>query len=128
LSGVVPRAARVEWVKVITKCHIGNGHGYREGVDSGADGHYQRYISGFGEAEVVQFLKLFEDSDLTVDFGATKADRRARALATALRQKTKNIHVQRAIDVLLAQPEGTLRKLSIVTKFREAMKSLPKPS
>jgi hypothetical protein len=127
VSGVVPRAAHVEWVKVITKCHIGNGHGYREGVDSTADGHYQRYIAGFSEAEVVQFLKLFEDSDFTVDFGSPKADQRARALATALREKTKNILVRRAIDVLLAQTEGTLRKLPIATKFQEAVKSLPKP-
>ncbi len=128
VSGVVPRAARLEWVKVITKCHIGNGHGYREGVDETAYRHYQGYIAAFGEAEIVQFLRLFEDPDFTVDFGSPKADRRARALAATLRERAKNIHVRRAIDVLLAQPEGTLRKLPIVTKFKEALKSLPKPT
>jgi hypothetical protein len=126
VSGVVPRAARPEWVKVVTKCHVGNGHGYYEGVDSTADRHYQHYIAGFGEAELVQFLKLFEESDFTVDFGEKKADRRLWALASALREKTKNIHVQRAIDVLLAQPVGTLRGLAAVTKFKEAVGSLPK--
>ena len=126
VSGIIPRAARVEWVKVITKCHIGNGHGFREGVDTTADRCYQRYISGFSEKEVVQFLRLFEDPDFTVDFDSPKADRRARALATALRDKTKNIYVQRAIDVLSAQPVETLRKLPMVTKFQAAMKDVPK--
>jgi hypothetical protein len=126
VTGVVPRAARLEWVKTIAKCHIGNGHGFRDGVDSAADRHYQAYIEGFGQAEVVEFLKLFEDSGFTVDFGEPKADARVRALAVMLREKTKNIHIRRAIDALLAQPKGTLRKLSIVTEFKEALKNLPK--
>jgi hypothetical protein len=127
VSGVVPRAARLEWVKVIVKCHIGNGYGYREGVDTNADPHYQRYIAGFGEAEVVQFIRLFEDPDFTVDFGSAKPHRRAVALAATLRDKTKNVHVLRALEVLLSQPSGTLRKLPLVEKFKEALKSLPKP-
>jgi hypothetical protein len=128
VSGVVPRAARIEWVKVITKCHIGNGHGYREGVDESADQYYQRYIAAFGEAEVLEFLRLFEAPDFTVDFDSLKAHRRAQALAAALKDKSKNVHVQRALDVLLAQPEGTLRKLPIVAKFKDALKNLPKPA
>ena len=125
LSGVVPRAARLEWVKVIAKCHIGNGQGYYGGVDTSADRFYQIYIAGFGEAEVVQFLRLFDDPDFTIDFDSSVAHRRAQALAKTLKEKTKNVHVLRALDVLLAQPEGTLRRLSTVTKFKEALKSLP---
>ena len=126
VSGVVPRAARPEWVKIITKCHIGNGHGYYGGVDTTADGHYKRYISGFGEAEVVQFLRLFGEPDFTVDFGEKKADRRLRLLAALLRDKTNNLHVQRAINVLLEQPTETLRNLAMVTKFKDAVSNLPK--
>ena len=111
ISGVVPRAARLEWVK---------------DVDTTADGHYRHYIAGYGEAEVVQFLRLFEDPDFTVDFDWPKAHRRAQDLAKTLQDKTKNVHVLRALDVLLQQPEGTLRKLSSVAKFREAIKNLPK--
>ena len=125
VSGVVPRAARLEWVKVITKCHIGNGYGYREGVDTSADRFYEQYIDGFGEAEVVQFLRLFNDPDFTVDFDSAKPDRRAKALATRLKDKTKNVLILRAVDSVLAQPEGTLRRLSVVTKFKEALKGLP---
>jgi hypothetical protein len=128
VTGVVPRAARLEWVKIITKCHIGNGQGYYGGVDTTADRHYRDYIGGFGEAEAVQFLRLFEDPDFTVDFDSSMAHLRARALASTLKSKTKNVHVLRALDVLLEQPEGVLRKLSTVAKFREALKNLPKPA
>ncbi len=101
VSGVVPRAARVEWVKVITKCHIGNGQGYYGGVDTSADVHYQKYIATFGEAEAIQFLRLFDDPDFTVDFDWSMAHRRAQALATELKSKTRNVLVLRALDVLL---------------------------
>ncbi|MGA2988000.1 MAG: carboxypeptidase-like regulatory domain-containing protein [Terriglobia bacterium] len=104
------------------------GHGYYEGVDTSADREYRRYIAGFGEPDVVEFLRLFEVPEFTVDFDSPKAHRRAQALAAALKDKTKNVHVERALDVLLAQPEGTLRKLPNVATFKEALKSLPKPA
>ena len=128
VSGVVPRAARLEWVKTITKCHIGNGQGYYGGVDTTADRQYRSYIEQFGEAETVLFLRLFDDPDFTVDFDSRVAHRRAQALATDLKNRAKNIHVIRALDAVLAQPEGTLRKLSTVTKFKEALANLPKPA
>jgi hypothetical protein len=128
VSGILPRAARSEWVKVLVKCHLGNGYGHRDGVDTTADQHYQLYIGNFGEAETMQFLRLFDDPDFTVDFDSSKPHHRAMALATALKAKTKNVHILRALDVMLAQPEGALRKLPIVTKFKEAVANLPKPA
>jgi hypothetical protein len=113
-------------VKTICKCHIGNGMGYREGVDSTADRYYDQYIEGFAEGAVVIFLRLFNDPDFTVDFDAPKADRRAKALVERLKGKTKNALILRALDLVIAQPEGTLRKLSLVTKFKEALQNLPK--
>ncbi len=126
VSGIVPRAAEQEWIKTIAKCHIGNGLGYREGVDSTADYYYNQYIEGFGEGAVVIFLRLFNDPDFTVDFEMAKADRRAKALAARLTDKTKNVHIIRALNLVIAQPEGTLRKIPIVTKFKEALQNLPK--
>lgn len=126
VSGIVPRAARSEWVKVIVKCHLGNGMGYYQGVDTTADRFYQAYIAGFGEAEITQFLRLFSDQDFTIDFDSTKPHRRATALAESFKAKTKNPHILKALDALLAQPEGTLRKISGVTKFKEAVAGIPK--
>lgn len=128
VSGIVPNAARLEWVKTITKCHIGNGFGNRGGVDTSADVSYQKYIGAFGEREVVMFLRLFDDPTFTADFSKPKADQRARLLITALKEKIKNVHVLRALDALLSQPEELLAKVTIVTKFKQAVANLPKPT
>jgi len=113
-------------VKVIVKCHLGNGLGYRDGVNTTADSFYKRYIASFGEAEITQFLRLFSDQDFTIDFDSTKPHRRAMALATAFKAKTRNVHIVKALDAVLAQPEGALRKISLVAKFREAVANIPK--
>jgi hypothetical protein len=126
LSGIIPKAAAQEWVKTITKCHIGNGMGYHEGVDTTADRYYDQYIEAFGEDAVVTFLRLFVDPDFTVDFERPKAERRAKALAERLKAKTKNPVILRGLELVIAQPKGTLRKLSVVTKFIQTVQSLPK--
>ncbi len=126
VTGIVPRAARSEWVKVIVKCHLGNGMGYYQGVDTTADRYYQGYISRFGEAEIIQFLRLFGDQDFTIDFDLAKPHRRALALVDSFKVKTRNPHIQKALDALSAQPEGTLRKISVVMKFKEAVAGIPK--
>jgi hypothetical protein len=128
VNGVVPNAARVEWVKTITRCHIGNGYGNRGGVDTSADVHYQRYIANFGEREIVIFLRLFEDPAFTTDFHRPQADARARNLIDSFKAKSKNVYVRTALDSLLAMPKELLAKASTVTKFKSAVASLPKPA
>jgi len=128
VNGVVPNAARLEWVKTITKCHIGNGFGNRGGVDTSADVYYQRYMGNFGEREVVLFLRLFEDPAFTADFGRPQADARARGLIDSFKTKSKNVYVLTALDVLLAQPANLLAKAPVVTKFKTASTNLPKPA
>src|ERR1019366_1442850 len=127
-SGIVPNAARLEWVKTITKCHIGNGYGSRGGVDTSADVHYERYIANFGEREVVIFLRLFDDPTFTSDFARPEADARARALITDFRAKSKNLYVLTALDLLLRNPANLLAKVPTVTKFKLAVANLPKPA
>jgi hypothetical protein len=127
-NGIVPNAVRLEWVKTITKCHIGNRFGNRGGVDTSADVHYQRYITNFGEREVVLFLRLLEDPAFTADFIRPQADARARVLIAALRVKSKNVYVLTALDLLLKHPANLLGKATSVTKFKQAVANLPKPA
>lgn len=124
-TGDVPRAARSLWVKVIGICYIGNGHGYREGVDEGALPYYQNHIDNFSEAEIVEFLRLMGDAEFTTALTRNTPDRRIRSLAKTLKEKTSNIHIQRALDLLIEAPAKTLYGLHETTKFKEAVKFVP---
>jgi len=107
------------------KCHLGNGLGYYGGVDTTADRYYQLYISRFGEREIAQFVRSFSDPDFTVDFDSAVVHGRGMKLAATFKARVKNVYIIRALDAMLSQPVGTLRKLATVTKFKEAVANLP---
>lgn len=126
VSGAVPRAARALWVKVIATCFVGNGYGYREGVDEGALPYYTHYIAAFSESETIEFAHLFFDTEFATPLDRTKCDQRLRQLAHSLRLKSTNIYLQRALDLMLAAPQGTLDRLGITAAFKQAVQYIPK--
>lgn len=123
-SGEVPRAARPMWVKVVSLGYIGNGRGYKKGVDENALPFYKRYINRFGDSEIVVFLRLMEDSEFTNDFSRSMADKRAKQLAGYLKDKTSNVHIKRALE-LTSSFTSTLDRISGTSEYREALKHLP---
>lgn len=125
-SGNVPRAARSLWVKVICTCYVGNGHGYREGVDESALIYYKKFVENFTEAEVVDFLHLMTDIEFTLTLSRNKPDQRIRQLAHILKSNTANVHVQRALDSIINGPQSKLDHLCNTKDFKQALEFIPK--
>jgi len=126
ITGIVPRAARTSWIRIICICYIGNGMGYREGVDENALPYYKKHIASFTESEVIQFLHLMSDVEFTSAFASTKPDKRVRMLARDLKQKSGNIHIQKALDLIIGAPQGKLDTVSATSPYKEAIKFIPK--
>lgn len=124
-TGKIPRAARAMWVKVNSICYIGNGHGYKRGVDEQALPYYQNYINNFTESDSVEFVKLFIEPEFTNPLSRSLPDTRARSLAATLKGKHTNVHLQRALDLVIAAPEKTLSKLHLTTDYKNALLHLP---
>lgn len=117
-TGKIPRAALLMWVKVISICYIGNGYGYREGVDEQAFPFYEDYVKKFTEEESFEFVKLFSDPEFVESLKRTAPDKRVRELASTLKNKHPNVHLQRALDLIISAPAKTLHKLSDTTEFK----------
>lgn len=122
----IPRAARKLFVKVICLCYVGNGKGYKEGIDERAEEFYIRFIDLFKIDEVVEFLLLFSDSEFTTDMNKTKPDRRVRELAGRLKEKTTNVHINKALDVIINFPNRAIHKVASDSRFKEPMKFVKK--
>jgi len=125
LTGKVPRSARSLWVKVVSTCYVGNGYGYKQGVDESALPYYERYIGKFSEAETVEFLRLFKDPEFTSPLSRAKCDVRTRKLA-ALQGKYTNTYIQKALALILKCPESKLDILADTTEYKTVLSSLPK--
>ncbi|WP_068859712.1 hypothetical protein [Perlucidibaca aquatica] len=124
-NGNVPRAARAMWVKVLSICFVGNGHGYKQGVDESALPYYQKHINNFSDIEVVEFIKLFGDSEFSLPTGKSKPDDRVRVLANTLKQKTSNAHIHKSLDLIISAPPLTAHKVHSTTAFRNSLAYLP---
>jgi hypothetical protein len=123
ISGMVPRAARLEWVRVLVQCWVGNGLGYRDGVDEAAVPHYHAHLVTFGEAEIVTLLWLMDDPDFTVDLHRSKTATRLQRLVADFKTKTNNVHILRALDVIVQSPVPG--KVGPTTEYKGALASLP---
>jgi len=100
----IPASARHDFVKVIATCYIGNGHGYREGVDENALPYYKEFIKRFTDDDIVIFLQLFSDHEFTNDMSRLKASDRTVRLCKALKARTNNVLIQKALDVVIDCP------------------------
>lgn len=121
-KGGVPASVRKLFVKVVCLCYVGNGKGYRQGVDEAALPYYAEFIESFGIQEVKDFIFLFSDSEFTTDFGYTKPDKRLRQLAGFLKSKTKDVQITKVLDLIGNFPHGLLFNLTNDSKYKEAVK------
>jgi hypothetical protein len=124
-TGKIPRAARAKWVKIVSICYVGNGHGYRQGVDEQAVPYYSKYVNNFTEAETVEFVKLFLDPEFTSPLSRSTPDKRVRDLAAILKPKHSNVHLQRSLDLVIAAPAATLHGLHLTSEFKTVISNLP---
>jgi hypothetical protein len=125
LSGLVPRAARSMWVKVLSICFVGNGYGYRQGVDESALSYYNKHINNFTESEIVEFIKLFGDPEFTSPLARKTPDSRVRQQATILKGKTTNAHIIKSLDLIIRTPAMTTHKVHGATAFKSSLEYLP---
>ena len=124
-SGIVPRAARSMWVKILSICFVGNGHGYRQGVDESALPYYEKHINNFTEHEIVEFIKLFGDPEFTSPLAHNVPDKRVRQQATILTAKTTNAHIIKSLDLIINAPTLTAYKVHDTTAFKTNLVYLP---
>ena len=118
----IPNAVRKLFVKVIVFCHVGNGNGYREGVDERAEVLYKKFIDAFTIAEVKEFLYLLDDPEFVTDFPYTKPDRRLRALVATFKGKTKDSLINKVLDLIIAAPSRSLQNIALDSRYKDAMK------
>src|SRR5207253_776357 len=114
------------WVKVIALGYVGNGLGYRQGVDERALPYYEKYIGQFTEAEISEFARLFQDPEFASVLGSSKTDARARQLASTLIDGTDRSAFKAALRLIIDAPAKTLTKLAGTTAYQRAIAGVRK--
>jgi hypothetical protein len=118
----IPKSVRKLFVKVICICYCGNGKGFKRGVDERAIDFYEKFIESFTIEEVKEFLNLFNDNEFVSDLDTLMADKRMKELANSFREKTTNVHINKALYIVSNFPKQILHKIQNNSEYKEAMK------
>lgn len=122
-NGIIPKTVEKEWVRIITICYCGNGLGYRQGVDEGAESYYKEFISNFTEKNVFQLLNMLDNQELLGDMEMPKVRRRFKRLCKDLIENVDNVFLEKALDFIIDfQP--ALSKVHKDTKFQSMLKKV----
>lgn len=118
----IPDGIRKLFVKVICMCWVGNGKGFKRGVDEHALTYYAKFAEAFTLPEIKDFLHLFTDVEFVTDFDYTMSSERLRKLATFFKSKTKDVHINTILTLIETAPRGSFHSLSSDKKYKDAMK------
>ena len=120
----IPNMVKTQFVKIICQCYIGNGLGYRQGIDESAEPIYKEFIDRFGIYEIKEFILLFSDSEFTVDFYKKTPNKRLRELCAHFITKIDNIHYKNMLNYIKEYPNSTWDKISNTTEYKQLLKNI----
>jgi hypothetical protein len=106
-SGVIPGTVRARYVRVLTMCRIGNGHG----VSNSAKKYYDMLIDRFHDREIAAFVKLLAHPDVISRLQFSLCAKNFIVLANLLRSKTANALLQNALRVITEAKPSDLPRL-----------------
>ncbi len=118
----IPRAAKKDFIKIISICYIGNGLGYYEGVDKRALPLYIEFINRFYDEEIKIFIELFRDHEFVGDLDKTKTIARAKNLITQLISKTDNSFLINTLNII--KNSSRIDKVAETTEFKDSFANI----
>ena len=117
-NGAVPKTVLHEYIKIICLCYIGNGLGYREGIDENAEKFYKKYINNFKDKEIFIFLELLNDPILMTDVNRDKVKFRFKELCKMLKSQATNIFILKSLSFII-DSDTPIDKLYINTELKD---------
>lgn len=118
-ASTIPIAAKKDFVKIVSICYMGNGLGYRKGVDERALTIYSDFLTRFHDDEIKIFTLLFQDHEFIGDLDKAKVITRAKSLIDILLTKTENVFLKKALEVI--KNSTRIDKVSATTEYKEAV-------
>jgi len=119
-NGVIPVDVVSKYVKVVTLCLIGNGHG----VCNAGIHIYTELFNRFTDVEIKEFLKLFHDSDFSNRMQHGDCIKRYRDCCNLLKDRTSNENIKSIISYINSQTDEQIVSIGKASEYIRKMKTL----
>lgn len=118
-SGKIPDPVRQYYVKVLTICRLGNSWG----ISRLAMPYYDQMLSMFGKKEIICFLKLLKDKEVTPIFEDNRRIAIFKNLAKELKKRTTNEIWKQALEIVEDSSNSNVRSGRIYLEIKKLVKS-----
>ena len=110
-AGLIPKAVRPYYVKVLLICKLGNGYG----VSFMAEPYYDKMLNMFQDDEIKEFLGLLKDKELISIFQIPDKVNKFKQIAKSLLENnTNNEILKKALDVIA---EGSIKDMQTTRAY-----------
>jgi len=110
-AGLIPKAVRPYYVKVLLICKLGNGYG----VSFMAEPYYDKMLNMFQDDEIKEFLGLLKDKELISIFQISDKVNKFKQIAKSLLENnTNNEILKKALDVIA---EGSIKDMQTTRAY-----------
>ena len=103
-TGKIPDAVRFNYVKTLTICRLGNSWG----ISNAAKPYYDKMINMFNDPEILSFLELLKDNDITTVLQDKRRLGYFFDIAKVFYSKTNNAVIKRGLSKLLSSSQGDI--------------------
>jgi hypothetical protein len=122
-NGIIPQAVLPKYVKTLLLCRIGNAH-WGDGVSRGAKMYYDHLVAKMQEREILQVAKLLTDSDVASRLQFKACQQNFHELVAGLRPRVSNVHLARALDMILQASFVQLRVLGSDSRYKTSVQAV----
>lgn len=119
-NGEIPDVVRMQYVKTLFLCRIGNAYG----VSVLAEPIYDELIGKFSDKEIKEFIKLFSDLEIRSQLGFSSCQRNLKDILAVLKNHTSNTIIIRAISYIESKHEKQWSSLYELDDFKKIISLL----
>src|SRR5699024_5829926 len=116
-NGIIPEQINTMYVKVLTMCSIGNGFG----VSNSANTYYKELMGRFLEDQIVEFVKLLQNSDVKSRLQFNSCAKNYKQLAKDFIPKVTRIPLQKVLEVIGNSNNQVIYKLDKLTDVEKSL-------
>lgn len=119
-NGSIPDVIRNEYVKVLFLCRIGNGYG----VSSIAEPIYDELIGKFTDKEIVEFLELFNNIEISSQLSFTNCQKNLREILSVLKSHTSNTVIIRGIEFIENKNDKLFSSICNMDEYKNILNTI----
>lgn len=119
-NGDTPDSISKKYVKIITMCKIGNGHG----IARDAEEIYDRLINRWQERHITTFIGLLSDNEVLSRLANSQCSKNYQVIAKKLVERTTINNVKTILNLIVDAPTNSLSKSSQDSRFKERLRTI----